>query len=74
MGDTGIEITWRWQVMYRTGWRAYGNHETKRYGQAGIGEQANSGGLREVRLEVLADHSTEVQCAVLALNEKVAND
>ena len=30
-----------------------------RYGQAGIGEQANSEGPREVRLEVLAEHSTE---------------
>lgn len=40
----------------------------------GIGERANSGGPREVRLEVLAERSTEGQRATLAWIGKVANN
>ena len=44
-----------------------------RYGQAGTGEQVNNGGLQDVWLEVLADHSIDVHNEV-SVNGKVAND
>ena len=34
--------------------------QTNRRGKSGTGEQVNNGGPQDVRLEVLADHSTEV--------------
>ena len=43
----------------RAGKRAFAEHETSDR-VTGIGGQANSGEPREVRLEVLADHITDV--------------
>jgi len=48
--------------------------QTNRCGYSGIGEQVNNGGPQDVRLEVLAEHSTEGRYAVLALTGKVANE
>ena len=47
--------------------------QTNRRGKSGTGEQVNNGGPQDVRLEVLADHSTDVH-SVVEMNGKVAND
>ena len=73
MGCAGIETTWRHRAACCAWRRAYGS--TKQATRAtGIGEQVNNGGPQDVRLEVLAEHSTDGRCAFLAWTEKVAND